>query len=384
MPIVIAHRGASGYLPEHTLEAYRLAIDQGADFIEPDLVPSRDGVLIARHENELSDSTDVAQRPEFSARKTRKTVDGVERHGWFSEDFSWAEIQTLFARERIPHVRPANAAHDGRYRIPSFAQVVALARDGSPAHRAIGVYPETKHPRYFEHDGRRLDGSAIGCDTSAKLLDVLLAERFTDPRRVYIQSFELANLLRLSRQLMPARGVQLPLIQLLGELDPQSARASSCPADLRSHALADAVLDDVYPGLRAALGQLDAGLRYADLASRRGLAWLSGHVAGIGPWKNSILLRHQGDSLSGSAHSQRLSGAVHPVMSQARELGLQVHPYTLRAEAQFLCRDELGEPMRVEDEIQRLLDVGATGFFIDQPDRGSALREAVNQQALPP
>lgn len=383
MPIVIAHRGASGYLPEHTLEAYRLAIQQGADFIEPDLVPTGDGVLIARHENELSDSTDVAQRPEFAARRACKVVNGVERHGWFAEDFSWAEIQTLFARERIPHIRPASAVHDGRYRIPSFAQVVALARDESPPDRAVGVYPETKHPRYFGHDGRHLDGSLIARDTSVMLLDVLLAEGFTDPHRVYIQSFELDNLLRLSRQLMPSRGLTLPLIQLLGDLDPRSTGASAQPADLGSQVASGGDLDGIYPGLRAALGRLDGELRYADLATPSGLAWLAGHVAGIGPWKDSILPRQRLDALPGSAFAQRLAGNVHPLMSQARELGLQVHPYTLRAEPQFLCRDEQGEPMRVEDEIQRLLDAGASGFFIDQPDRGSALRDAVSRPAPP-
>lgn len=382
MPIVIAHRGASGYLPEHTLEAYRLAIEQGADFIEPDLVPTRDGVLIARHENELSDSTDVARRPEFAARRARKTVDGVERQGWFAEDFSWAEIQTLFACERIPHIRPASAKHDGLYRIPSFAQVLALARDESAPGKAVGVYPETKHPRYFEHDGRYLDGTVIARDTSAMLLDVLLAERFVDPDRVFVQSFELANLLRLSRQLMPACGLTLPLIQLLGDLNPHASGKFAQPADLRSHDACRDKLDDIYPGLRHALGRLDGELRYADLVTPAGLAWLRGHVAGLGPWKDSILLRRRRDVLPGSVYPQRLSGSVHPLMNQARTLGLQVHPYTLRAEPQFLCLDEHDHPISIEDEMRLLLDLGATGFFTDQPDRGSTVRDSFSQPAL--
>src|SRR5688500_4359191 len=141
--IVIAHRGASGYRPEHTLEAYRLAIRQGADFIEPDLVATRDGVLIARHENEISGTTDVAAHPEFASRRTTKIVDGVAMTGWFTEDFTLAEIRTLRAKERIPAIRPDNTRFDGLYTIPTFAEVVQLAKSESRGGRRIGVYPET-------------------------------------------------------------------------------------------------------------------------------------------------------------------------------------------------------------------------------------------------
>jgi len=381
MPIVIAHRGASGYLPEHTLEAYRLAIAQGADFIKPDLVPTRDGVLIARHENELSDSTDVADRPEFAGRRTRKRVDGVEVEGWFAEDFSWAEIQTLRARERLPKLRPDGAAHDGRYAIPSFAQVIALAREASKAGRLVGVYPETKHPHYFEREGRQLDGSPIRMDTSAMLLDVLVAEGFTDPSLVFIQSFELGNLIRLARQLMPERGLALPLVQLFGDLDPKAVGQFAQPWDLVAQARDGGDLVSLYPGLGAALGRLDGGLRYADLATPQGLAWLGAHVAGIGPWKDSLLSRRSLGLPQGAAYARQLDGEVHPAMAAARALGLQVHPYTLRAEPAFLSLDELGRPMSVEDELRRLLDAGATGFFIDQPDRGAALRDALSSPA---
>ena len=152
-PIVIAHRGACGYRPEHTLAAYALAIAQGADFIEPDLVPTRDGVLVARHDNELSATTDVAGRGEFADRRCRKRIDGVDVDGWFTEDFSLAEIRRLRARERLPALRPESAREDGLHGVPTFAEVLALA---AAAPRPVGVYPEIKHPTWFAEEGTRL------------------------------------------------------------------------------------------------------------------------------------------------------------------------------------------------------------------------------------
>ena len=145
-PIVIAHRGASGHRPEHTLAAYELGARQGADYIEPDLVSTRDGHLVARHENEISGTTDVADRPEFADRRATKTIDGVA-NGWFAEDFTLAEIKTLRVRERIPQLRPGNAEHDGRYEIPTFQEIIDLA-----ARLGVGIYPETKHPTYHRVD----------------------------------------------------------------------------------------------------------------------------------------------------------------------------------------------------------------------------------------
>jgi glycerophosphoryl diester phosphodiesterase len=144
LPIVIGHRGASGYRPEHTLAAYKLAIDMGADYIEPDLVSTKDHVLVARHENEISGTTDVADHPEFADRKATKTIDGVAVTGWFTEDFTLAELRTLRAKERLPDVRPANTAFDGLYQVPTFQEVIDLAKQ-----RHVGIYPETKHPTYF-------------------------------------------------------------------------------------------------------------------------------------------------------------------------------------------------------------------------------------------
>ncbi|MGH6785948.1 MAG: glycerophosphodiester phosphodiesterase [Novosphingobium sp.] len=200
--IVIAHRGASGERPEHTLAAYERAIDQGADFIEPDLVPTSDGVLVARHENEISGTTDVADHPEFAARKTARTIDGQAVSGWFSEDFTLAELRTLRARERLPAVRAANARFDGLYPVATFAEVIALVKaKEAETGRRIGLYPELKHPGYF---------AARGLATPMLLLAQLKAAGYSrrdDP--VFIQCFEVGALTELDRT------TELRLVQLV-------------------------------------------------------------------------------------------------------------------------------------------------------------------------
>jgi glycerophosphoryl diester phosphodiesterase len=206
--LIIAHRGASGERPEHTLAAYALAIEQGADFIEPDLVPTKDGVLVARHENEIGGTTDVAARPEFAARKTTKTIDGETVTGWFTEDFTLAELKTLRARERLPQLR--STAFDGQYLVPTFAEVLALAKA-----KGVGVYPETKHPAYFEGLGLSFDGPLL-----AELRKVGWTKK-SDP--VFIQSFEDGNLKRLSKL------TKLRLVQLVAP--DQAARLT--PAGLK-------------------------------------------------------------------------------------------------------------------------------------------------------
>jgi len=202
--IVIAHRGASGLRPEHTLASYELAISQGADYIEPDLVMTRDGVLIARHENEIGGTTDVADHPQFASRQRTQLIDGVSVSGWFTEDFTLAEIKTLRARERLPALRPLNRDYDGRFSVPTFDEILELAaltnrrRGGSPR---IGVYPETKHPAHF---------AGIGLPQEAAVLAAL--ERFDYHAKgspVFIQSFDPKNLVQL-RDMTP-----LPLVQLL-------------------------------------------------------------------------------------------------------------------------------------------------------------------------
>src|SRR5690606_1153224 len=226
--IVIAHRGASAYRPEHTLAAYETAIRMGADYIEPDLVPTADGVLVARHENEISETTDVAERPEFADRRTTKTIDGRQVTGWFTEDFTLAELKTLRARERVPGLRPGNTAFDGLAPIPTFEEVVELA-----LRHGVGVYPETKHPTYFR---------SIGLPLEEPLLETLERHGVRD---AYIQSFETANLRELSGR------TRLPLIQLI--------RADGAPWD-----------------------RAGDGLTYDDLVTPAGLEEIAGYARGIG------------------------------------------------------------------------------------------------------
>jgi glycerophosphoryl diester phosphodiesterase len=202
--VVIAHRGASGERPEHTLESYRLAIEEGADYIEPDLCMTRDGVLIARHENEIGGTTDVAQHPEFTARRRTQLIDGETLTGWFTEDFTIAEIKTLRARERLPELRPENCSFDGRFMIPTFDEIMQLAAEANRRRggtQRIGVYPETKHPAHF---------TGIGLPMERAVLDTLQRHDYAEEGSpVFIQSFDPRNL----RQL---RGMTaLPLVQLL-------------------------------------------------------------------------------------------------------------------------------------------------------------------------
>ena len=188
MPIVIAHRGASGYRPEHTLEAYELGARQGADYIEPDLVSTRDGHLVVRHENEVSWTTDVASRPEFADRRATKTIDGAAATGWFTEDFTLAELKTLRARERIPDVRPGNVAFDGQFEIPALGEVIELAR-----RLGVGIYPETKHPAYHRSLGLELEPQLTAALGGAGV-------------QWFVQSFDAASLRELPR----------PRVQLIG------------------------------------------------------------------------------------------------------------------------------------------------------------------------
>ena len=353
--IVIAHRGASGYRPEHTLESYRLAIEQGADFIEPDLVATKDGVLVARHENQISATTDVAAHPEFADRRTTKRVDGIARTGWFTEDFTLAELKTLRAKERIPHVRPENARHDGQFEVPTFAEVIRLAQSASRDGRVVGVYPETKLPTYFLSEGRHLDGSPIGMSLGRMLVATLLAEGFTDPCRVYVQSFEVANLIELKTSIMPAAGVDLPLVQLFGDI------LAKAPSDFRWNAMQGASMEAVYGGLADVVG-IGAGLRYDALATTPVLEWMKAHYASaIGPWKGNVLAR---DGVS-----------PHPLLSRALEAGLVVHPYTLRAEEPLPSLGHSGFDSPVIAEAVQLYRLGVQGFFIDQPDLGVAARD---------
>jgi glycerophosphoryl diester phosphodiesterase len=227
---VIAHRGASGERPEHTLESYRLAIEQGADYIEPDLVMTQDGVLVARHENEIGGTTNVAEHPEFAARRRTQTVDGELSSGWFTEDFTLEELKSLRARERLPDLRPRNRAFDDLFEIPTFDDIMQLAESSNrsrPAGMRIGVYPETKHPAHF---------TALGLALEVPVLETLARYGYARAGSpVFIQSFDSRNL-RLLRSL-----TDLPLVQLLeNELGSLEATAEFADAIGIAKPLADA------------------------------------------------------------------------------------------------------------------------------------------------
>ncbi len=375
--IVIGHRGASGYRPEHTLESYRLAIRQGADFIEPDLVATKDGVLIARHENEISGTTDVAVHPEFANRKTTKTVDGQTLTGWFTEDFTLAEIKTLRAKERIPAIRPRNTRFDGMFQIPTFAEVIDLAKRESKNGRVVGIYPETKHPTYFLREGRRIDGTPIHLSLGKQLIDMLVAKELTDPKRVFIQSFEFENLIELKTRIMPAAGVNIPLIQLYDDIN------QAKPYDIVYNVAHGANLNAIYGSLTDVVqGGMNADTTYGGFVNQPALNWMKAHYAsGIGPWKVNLLPRTPLDpkvDANGDGKAElanRNTGEVHPLLSRALKAGLLVHCYTLRAEEPFLTQSANGISQTALAEAIQLYGLGVTGFFIDQPDIGVAARE---------
>ena len=313
-PVLIGHRGASGYRPEHTMAAYELAIRQGADYIEPDLVSTKDGVLVARHENEISGTTDVADHPEFAGRRTTKVIDGRAVTGWFTEDFTFQELRTLRAKERLPQVRPDNTAYDGQERIPSFDEVLKLAR-----REGVGIYPETKHPTYFD---------AIGLSLEEPLVAALEKRHWDDAEDpVIIQSFETANLRDLDSM------VDVALAQLVdGAGRPYDLLAAGDPRT------------------------------YSDLVTPAGLAWIATYADGVGLHKDRVLPRTAGATTVPSA-----------VVGDAHEEGLVVHVWTLRRENQFMATNfrigtDPNAPGDLAAEARAFLDAGVDGIFSDNPD----------------
>ena len=319
-PLVIAHRGASGERPEHTLASYKRAIEQGADFIEPDLVMTKDRVLVARHENEISGTSDVAAHPEFAARKTTKIIDGQSFTGWFTEDFTLAELKTLRARERLPDLRPQNRQYDGQYEIPSFTEILALLKS---AKRHVGVYPEIKHGSYFD---------SLGLNMEKPLLVALRKAGYTkksDP--VFIQSFEVGNLQRLRKV------TKLRLVQLID--------GSGHPADR--------------PDLPS-----------ANMVTPAGLADVARYADAIGVTKTLIVPR------DGAGRS----GQPTTLVDDAHRAGLKVHVWTFRAENFFLPAElRLGREQDghgdLSTELRQFYALGIDGAFSDFPAVAVATRD---------
>jgi glycerophosphoryl diester phosphodiesterase len=327
--LVIGHRGAAGYRPEHTLASYELAARMGADYIEPDVVSTRDGVLVTRHENEISGTTDVADRPEFAGRRTTKVIDGVSLTGWFTEDFTLAELRTLRAVERLPDVREENTLYDGLYQVPTLDEVLELRdRLSRELHRDVGVYIETKHPTYFDAAGLSLEEPLLADLREARM------DRANSP--VFIQSFETTNLIELDRA-----QVRVPLVQLLS--------GSGAPYDL------------------VAKGDPRT---YAVLAGAAGLLEIATYADGVGPDKNQVIPRNPDGTL----------GAPTALVDDAHAAGLLVHPYTFRNENTFLP-PALREGPEDDDYGRALAEHGAfwhagiDGMFTDNPDTGVVSRE---------
>lgn len=326
---VIAHRGASAHLPEHTLAAYARAIADGADFIEPDLVMSRDGVLLARHENEIGSTTDVADHAQFAARRTRKTIDGETVEGWFCEDFSLAELQTLRTRERLPALR--GTRHDGQFPLATLDEIIVLlAAESAARGRVIGLIPEIKHGTYF----RRL-----GLPMEDQLLATLDAHVYTRRAPVEIQSFEVGNLEYLRGRLADGAHRHVRLLQLLGDADAQ-------PYDVA-----------------AAGGRLD----YARMMTPAGLRTIAGYADAIGPNIRAVI----------PLTPARRLGAPTALVRDAHAAGLEVHPYTFRPENAFLPRElwQGSDPRQVNAtgsiaEIHAYLAAGIDAFFTDDPALG--------------
>ena len=317
-PLIVAHRGASGYLPEHTIEAYILAIEQGAHVIEPDLVITKDGVLIARHENALSGTTDVAEK--FPDRKTTKTIDGREIEDWFSEDFTLAEIKTLRAVERLENRDQSN---NGKFQIPTFQEVVSLALAKSEeTGREIGLYPETKHPSYFQDIGLPLEPPLVQVIRQNGL------DRADAP--VFIQSFEFENLMALNEE------VNVQIIQLLAPMA-------------------------IGPNITGLPG---TDLPYTAVVSPEGLRHIATYADGIGPWKGMISDQNMGGQIITSKS----------LITDAQAAGLKVHAYTFRS-------DDVPERFGSDymKEYQTFFEMGLDGLFSDFPDHAVAAASAFSE-----
>lgn len=319
-PVIVGHRGAPAYRPEHTAASYELAIQMGAEFIEPDVVVSRDGVLVVRHENELSHSTDVASHPEFADRRTTKEVEHRELTGWFAEDFTLAELRSLRAVERMPELRPLNTTYDGRFGILTLAEVVALARRRSTPERPIRVLAELKHPTWSAEHGLPM----------AELVAAELRRlQATGPDgTVVVQSFDTAGL----------RAVRTRM----GYLGPTMFQL------------------------------VDGGPEYDRMVTPAGLREISTYAQGIAPTHHRLILRDADDAMTG----------ISDLVARAHAAGLAVVPWTVRAENVFLPRHlrRGTDPAALGDaaaEVGLLLGMGVDGLITDYPDVAARARRSL-------
>lgn len=336
--IIVGHRGASALRPEHTLASYQKAIDDGADFIEPDLVSTKDGVLVARHENEIGGTSNVSTLAQFADRQKTKNVDGTSHTGWFTEDFTLAELNQIKARERIPKERPANTQYNDQFAIPTLEQIIELA----DAHykktgKIIGLYIETKHPTYFQKQNLAME------DT---LLKTLAKYEYTrDIAPIYLQSFEVSNLKYLKDQLSLHKSLKhAKIIQLYDGKDMQ-------PADF--------------------VEQKNT-IKYADMATAQGLKTVTEYADGVGPWKPYIF--------------NETFTAPSDFVKNAHAVGLKVHPYTFRPENSFLAKNlkcsqkETDAAQRCETgakkEFEMYFNAGVDGVFTDDPGLGRQTLDA--------
>lgn len=351
-PLVIGHRGASGYLPEHTLEGYRKAIEMGADFIEPDLVSTKDGVLIARHEPNLIATTDVASRPEFASRKKTIKVDGVDETGFYAADFTLAEIKTLRAKQAFGE---RDQSFNGQYQIPTFDEVLALAQErGKALGRDIGVYPETKHPTWHADLGLPLEDKLLAA------LDKVGWNRADAP--VFIQSFETANLKALRAK------TKVRLVQLVDadDVDPKTGAITYAPP-----------FDRPYDWTKA--GKTGT---FGDLLTPAGLDEVKTYADGIGPWKRYLVTVKAKLDASGNRIDVNGDGVINEadytavandtIVKNAKARNLLVHTWTFRNEPRRLASTYANDPGK---EYQQFFEMGVNGVFSDFPDSAVAARD---------
>ncbi len=336
-PLIFAHRGASALRPEETLAAYEKAIADGADFIEPDLVPTKDGVLVARHESNITETTDVAAHPEFAARRVVKVIDGRAQEGWFTEDFTLAELKTLRAKERLGALRPESMGYDGQFDVATFDEIVALAaRSGRP----VGLIPELKHPTYY---------AGLGFDTPGKLVATIKASAYLRRVPLIVQCFEIATLKRLHRELAGRRNASL--LQLIQSPDVKQ------PADV------------------VAAG---GALTFEDMVTPQGLAEIATYAQWIGPPLRRVI------PLDAAGNA----GPPSAVIADAHRAGLKVSVFTFRPENQFLPANlrhgDVGArwAQGMVADVRSFVAAGVDGFFTDDPALGRVAVDGADSAGL--